>query len=326
MISTASVAGVGYYTGSGEAAATSARHPARRYYTGASEKGEPPGRWSGRLAEQLGLAGDVDAAAMERAVREVRGTGRDADRPAADAVPVDRVADRAGPRAGARRAARADRADQGRGRPIDPVEHGRDGPDVLGPEVRHRRAHRGLAGRARVDSIGRPRSSGPVPVDPRGHRGRDLSSQRRRDGATSSTRVDVPDAGPRQPGTIHWVPRRDLAVAQLLPAHVPRGRPAAARPQRRPEPGPQRRRADPRARHRRPARPAARLLRRRRPRARRTARPTWASPWRCAPTASPGRSSASTTTSWPCSPSAGRPSPRRCSRPSSGPSSASAAS
>ena len=65
MISTASVAGVGYYTGSGDGARDERAAPGTTYYTGASEKGEPPGRWGGRLAEQLGLAGDVDAATME---------------------------------------------------------------------------------------------------------------------------------------------------------------------------------------------------------------------------------------------------------------------
>src|SRR3954449_2209117 len=65
MISTASVAGVGYYTGSGDGARDERAAPGTTYYTGASEKGEPPGRWSGRLAEQLGLAGDVDAKTME---------------------------------------------------------------------------------------------------------------------------------------------------------------------------------------------------------------------------------------------------------------------
>src|ERR687885_923277 len=66
MISTSSVAGVGYYTGSGGGARDEHAVPGTTYYTGASEKGEPPGRWGGRLATQLGLAGDVDAAAMEK--------------------------------------------------------------------------------------------------------------------------------------------------------------------------------------------------------------------------------------------------------------------
>src|SRR5919205_1240117 len=65
MISTASVAGVGYYTGSGDGAREERAAPGTTYYTGASEKGEPPGRWGGRLADQLGLTGDVDAATME---------------------------------------------------------------------------------------------------------------------------------------------------------------------------------------------------------------------------------------------------------------------
>src|SRR3954464_9691090 len=65
MISTASVAGVGYYTGSGDGARDERAAPGTTYYTGAWEKGEPPGRWGGRLAEQLGLAGDVDAGTME---------------------------------------------------------------------------------------------------------------------------------------------------------------------------------------------------------------------------------------------------------------------
>jgi TrwC relaxase len=34
------------------------------YYTGAVAAGEPPGRWHGRGAEQLGLAGEVDAQDM----------------------------------------------------------------------------------------------------------------------------------------------------------------------------------------------------------------------------------------------------------------------
>src|SRR4051794_32561091 len=66
MISTASVAGVGYYTGSGDGSRDERAAPGTTYYTGASEKGEPPGRWSGRLAAELGLEGDVDAAAMEK--------------------------------------------------------------------------------------------------------------------------------------------------------------------------------------------------------------------------------------------------------------------
>src|SRR3954453_5726541 len=66
MISTASVAGVGYYTGGGDGSRDDHAAPGTAYYTGSSEKGEPPGRWGGRLAEQLGLAGDVDAATMQR--------------------------------------------------------------------------------------------------------------------------------------------------------------------------------------------------------------------------------------------------------------------
>src|SRR3954451_1883867 len=66
MISTASVAGVGYYTGGGGDRAEEHRAPGTAYYTGSSEKGEPPGRWSGRLAEQLGLTGEVAPAVMER--------------------------------------------------------------------------------------------------------------------------------------------------------------------------------------------------------------------------------------------------------------------
>src|SRR4051794_31823285 len=66
MISTASVAGVGYYIGGGGDSEDERRAPGTAYYTGSSEKGEPPGRWSGRLAEQLGLTGDVAAAVMER--------------------------------------------------------------------------------------------------------------------------------------------------------------------------------------------------------------------------------------------------------------------
>ena len=34
------------------------------YYTGAVAAGEPPGRWCGRGAEALGLAGEVDAQDM----------------------------------------------------------------------------------------------------------------------------------------------------------------------------------------------------------------------------------------------------------------------
>src|SRR3954468_15070463 len=66
MISTASVAGVGYYTGSGDGSRDEHAAPGTAYYTGSSENGEPPGRWGGRLAEQLGLAGDVDAATMQK--------------------------------------------------------------------------------------------------------------------------------------------------------------------------------------------------------------------------------------------------------------------
>src|SRR5690348_7967389 len=35
------------------------------YYTGAAERGEPPGTWWGAGAEQLGLHGTVSAAVME---------------------------------------------------------------------------------------------------------------------------------------------------------------------------------------------------------------------------------------------------------------------
>src|SRR4051794_3001571 len=66
MISTASVAGVGYYIGGGGDSEDERRAPGTAYYTGSSEKGEPPGRWSGRLAEQLGLEGNVAPAVMER--------------------------------------------------------------------------------------------------------------------------------------------------------------------------------------------------------------------------------------------------------------------
>src|SRR5918911_4634729 len=70
MISTASVAGVGYYTGSGDGSRDERAAPGSTYYTGASEKGEPPGRWSGGLAAGLGLDGDVDAAVMEKLFEE----------------------------------------------------------------------------------------------------------------------------------------------------------------------------------------------------------------------------------------------------------------
>src|SRR3954469_11560746 len=66
MISTASVAGVGYYTGGGGDRAEEHQAPGTAYYTGSSEKGEPPGGGSGRLAGQLGLPGDVAPAVMER--------------------------------------------------------------------------------------------------------------------------------------------------------------------------------------------------------------------------------------------------------------------
>src|SRR3954452_14276850 len=102
MISTASVAGVGYYTGGGGDRDEEQRAPGTAYYTGSSEKGEPPGRGSGRLAEPLGLegggAGPGGGGGARRdgaGVRGFRGAGRDGDRPTADAVPVDRVPDRA---------------------------------------------------------------------------------------------------------------------------------------------------------------------------------------------------------------------------------------
>src|SRR3954447_12449122 len=75
MISTASVAGVGYYTGGGDGSRDDHAAPGTAYYTGSSEKGEPPGRWSGRLAEQLGLSGDVDAATMENLFERVEAPG-----------------------------------------------------------------------------------------------------------------------------------------------------------------------------------------------------------------------------------------------------------
>jgi hypothetical protein len=55
-------AGVEYYTGAGSAS----ERMVPSYYTGASEKGEPAGQWSGRLAADLGLTGEVDAATMDR--------------------------------------------------------------------------------------------------------------------------------------------------------------------------------------------------------------------------------------------------------------------
>src|SRR3954452_14012302 len=63
MISTASVAGVGYYTGGGSDEARQGAAP--NYYTGASDKGEPSGQWSGHLATALGLSGVVDHQDMQ---------------------------------------------------------------------------------------------------------------------------------------------------------------------------------------------------------------------------------------------------------------------
>jgi hypothetical protein len=58
MISAAGAAGVGYYSGGG--GSDEARDASgRNYYTGAVEKGERPGQWSGKLAEALGLVGVV---------------------------------------------------------------------------------------------------------------------------------------------------------------------------------------------------------------------------------------------------------------------------
>jgi conjugative relaxase-like TrwC/TraI family protein len=65
MISAAGAAGVGYYSGGG--GSDEARDASgRNYYTGAVEKGERPGQWSGKLAEALGLVGVVDPSDMEQ--------------------------------------------------------------------------------------------------------------------------------------------------------------------------------------------------------------------------------------------------------------------
>lgn len=64
MISAGGVAGVAYYTGGG-GSGHERPEGTRNYYTGASEKGEPPGQWSGRLAEELGLTGEVRGEDME---------------------------------------------------------------------------------------------------------------------------------------------------------------------------------------------------------------------------------------------------------------------
>src|SRR3954454_10458135 len=62
MIKIYKAAGVEYYTGAG----SSSERMVPSYYTGASEKGEPAGQWSGRLAADLGLTGEVDPATMDR--------------------------------------------------------------------------------------------------------------------------------------------------------------------------------------------------------------------------------------------------------------------
>src|SRR4051812_11990186 len=59
MISASPAAGVGYYTSGGSSPTTS-------YYTGATEKVDPPGIWKGQLAEDLGLSGQVDPETMAR--------------------------------------------------------------------------------------------------------------------------------------------------------------------------------------------------------------------------------------------------------------------
>jgi hypothetical protein len=68
LITTKKVGDVGYYKGAGgkgEGYGPQLPEGATSYYTGASAHGEPPGQWSGRLAEALGLQGDVSDQVME---------------------------------------------------------------------------------------------------------------------------------------------------------------------------------------------------------------------------------------------------------------------
>src|SRR5664280_2109753 len=58
MITVGKASGAGYYTGGGGGESES-------YYLDAVTDGEPPGRWSGRLAGSVGLSGEVDADDME---------------------------------------------------------------------------------------------------------------------------------------------------------------------------------------------------------------------------------------------------------------------
>lgn len=60
MITASKVSDVSYYTGGGGVAAGM-----ESYYTGTATSGEPPGQWSGALAERLGLAGEVEPNVME---------------------------------------------------------------------------------------------------------------------------------------------------------------------------------------------------------------------------------------------------------------------
>jgi hypothetical protein len=68
VITTRTVKDVAYYTGvGGKGVGDEAKLPdgATSYYTGAAAHGEPPGQWSGRLAEALGLQGEVVDTDME---------------------------------------------------------------------------------------------------------------------------------------------------------------------------------------------------------------------------------------------------------------------
>jgi conjugative relaxase-like TrwC/TraI family protein len=68
LITTMTVKDIGYYKGAGAGAGKAGEalpEGATSYYTGAAAHGEPAGRWSGRLAEALGLEGEVSDADME---------------------------------------------------------------------------------------------------------------------------------------------------------------------------------------------------------------------------------------------------------------------
>ena len=58
MMGISGAAGVGYYAGGSGPGAS------ENYYLGATRHGEPPGRWSGQMAKDLGLEGEVTVEQM----------------------------------------------------------------------------------------------------------------------------------------------------------------------------------------------------------------------------------------------------------------------